>query len=139
MLVVQRDHDNCQPAERGHLVAELTGAGHVELAGAGHVPMARDRVLVDRLIHGSPPASTALARRRTWARAARSTAARAAGVVSVGLGHAWRDVAIARELRSRVPGLEVHWLAQAPVTPLLEACRQDRPSRGAASRPRPPA
>ena len=40
----------------------------------------------------------------------------------IGLGHAWRDVAIARELRRRVPGLEVQWLAQPPVTTLLEAC-----------------
>ena len=40
----------------------------------------------------------------------------------IGLGHAWRDVAIARELRRRTPGLEVHWLAQHPVTTLLEAC-----------------
>jgi hypothetical protein len=31
-------------------------------------------------------------------------------------------VAIARELRRRVPGLEVHWLAQPPVTTLLAAC-----------------
>ena len=40
----------------------------------------------------------------------------------IGLGHAWRDVAIARELRRLVPGLEVHWLAQPPVTTMLEAC-----------------
>ena len=38
----------------------------------------------------------------------------------IGLGHAWRDVAIARELRRQVPGLEVEWLAQAPLTTLLE-------------------
>jgi UDP:flavonoid glycosyltransferase YjiC (YdhE family) len=40
----------------------------------------------------------------------------------IGLGHVWRDVAIARELRRRVPGLEIHWLAQPPVTTLLDAC-----------------
>jgi UDP:flavonoid glycosyltransferase YjiC (YdhE family) len=40
----------------------------------------------------------------------------------IGLGHAWRDVAIARELRTLRPGLEVHWLAQPPVTTLLEEC-----------------
>jgi predicted glycosyltransferase len=37
----------------------------------------------------------------------------------IGLGHAWRDVAIADELRRQVPGLEVHWLAQEPVTTVL--------------------
>jgi pimeloyl-ACP methyl ester carboxylesterase/predicted glycosyltransferase len=38
----------------------------------------------------------------------------------IGLGHAQRDVAIARELRSLVPDLEVDWLAQDPVTRVLE-------------------
>jgi predicted glycosyltransferase len=37
----------------------------------------------------------------------------------IGLGHARRDVAIARELRLLVPGLEVDWLAQDPVTRVL--------------------
>jgi predicted glycosyltransferase len=39
----------------------------------------------------------------------------------IGLGHAQRDVAIARELRALVPGLEIDWLAQDPVTRVLEA------------------
>ena len=38
----------------------------------------------------------------------------------IGLGHARRDVAIARELRELVPDLEVDWLAQDPVTRVLE-------------------
>ena len=37
----------------------------------------------------------------------------------IGLGHARRDLAIADELRTLRPGLEVHWLAQHPVTELL--------------------
>jgi predicted glycosyltransferase len=39
----------------------------------------------------------------------------------IGLGHAQRDVAIARELRAVVPGLQIDWLAQDPVTRVLEA------------------
>src|SRR5690606_38795606 len=39
----------------------------------------------------------------------------------IGLGHAQRDVAIARELRELVPDLEIDWLAQHPVTRVLEA------------------
>lgn len=39
----------------------------------------------------------------------------------IGLGHALRDVAIAKELRQRVPGLQIDWLAQDPVTRVLEA------------------
>ena len=38
----------------------------------------------------------------------------------IGLGHAQRDVAIARRLRELVPGLEIDWLAQDPVTRVLE-------------------
>jgi predicted glycosyltransferase len=39
----------------------------------------------------------------------------------IGLGHARRDVAIARELRELVDGVQVDWLAQDPVTRVLEA------------------
>jgi predicted glycosyltransferase len=39
----------------------------------------------------------------------------------IGLGHARRDVAIADELRRLHPDLEVDWLAQHPVTRVLEA------------------
>jgi predicted glycosyltransferase len=39
----------------------------------------------------------------------------------IGLGHAQRDVAIARALRELEPDLQVDWLAQDPVTRLLEA------------------
>ncbi len=39
----------------------------------------------------------------------------------IGLGHAQRDVAIARELRHLNPDLQIDWLAQDPVTRVLEA------------------
>jgi predicted glycosyltransferase len=38
----------------------------------------------------------------------------------IGLGHAQRDVAIAAELRKLHPDLEIDWLAQHPVTAVLE-------------------
>jgi predicted glycosyltransferase len=38
----------------------------------------------------------------------------------IGLGHARRDVAIGRELRTLVPSLQIDWLAQDPVTRVLE-------------------
>jgi pimeloyl-ACP methyl ester carboxylesterase/UDP:flavonoid glycosyltransferase YjiC (YdhE family) len=123
VLVVQGDRDNCQPFDRGVAFAELTGAEHVTLTGAGHVPNARHPVLVNRLIHDfadrvAPPPP----QKRTWVIAA--ARARRALLVSspIGLGHAWRDVAIARALRERVKNLEVHWLAQPPLTTLLAAC-----------------
>jgi pimeloyl-ACP methyl ester carboxylesterase len=121
VLVVQGDRDRCQPFERGLRFAELTGAEHVTLQGAGHVPMARDPVVINRLIRDFT-ARFEPSRRRTWAHP--SANGRRALLVSspIGLGHAWRDVAIARALRERVPGLEVQWLAQAPLTTLLEEC-----------------
>jgi predicted glycosyltransferase len=39
----------------------------------------------------------------------------------IGLGHAQRDVAIADELRQLHPDLEIDWLAQSPVTDVLES------------------
>ena len=39
----------------------------------------------------------------------------------IGLGHAQRDVAIADELRKLHPDLEIDWLAQHPVTAVLES------------------
>ena len=39
----------------------------------------------------------------------------------IGLGHAQRDVAIAASCASCIPDLEIDWLAQDPVTRVLEA------------------
>jgi pimeloyl-ACP methyl ester carboxylesterase/predicted glycosyltransferase len=39
----------------------------------------------------------------------------------IGLGHAQRDIAIARELRRLHPDLQIDWLAQDPVTRVLSA------------------
>jgi hypothetical protein len=40
---------------------------------------------------------------------------------SLGLGHATRDLAVARELRRRAPAVEVGWLAASPTAETLEA------------------
>lgn len=42
----------------------------------------------------------------------------------IGLGHAQRDVAVADELRRLHPDLEIDWLAQHPVTAVLETRRE---------------
>ncbi|HEX6762805.1 MAG TPA: alpha/beta fold hydrolase [Gaiellaceae bacterium] len=123
VLVVQGDRDNCQPFERGLALADVVGADHVLLAGSGHIPPARHPVTVNLLIHDfARRFDPAAPRRRTWVAAGRRP--RRALLVSspIGLGHAWRDVALARELRRLAPDLEVHWLAQPPLTTLLDAC-----------------
>ena len=59
--------------------------------------------------------------RTTWTRAL-ARKRRALYLSSpIGLGHAMRDAAIADELRRLRPGLEIDWLAQHPVTTVLEA------------------
>ena len=59
-----------------------------------------------------------------WVRG-RSRRKRALYVSSpIGLGHARRDVAIADELRKLHPDLEIDWLAQHPVTAVLESRRE---------------
>ena len=58
---------------------------------------------------------------RAWTRG-KSRRKRALYVSSpIGLGHAQRDAAIADELRKLHPDLEIDWLAQDPVTTVLEA------------------
>jgi pimeloyl-ACP methyl ester carboxylesterase/spore coat polysaccharide biosynthesis predicted glycosyltransferase SpsG len=122
VLVLHGERDLCQPPARGAVLAELTGGSLVVVEGAGHLPQARHPVKVNRLLHefadaAAPPRATV----RRWKPSLRRE--RRALLVSspIGLGHARRDVAIAKELRRLVPGLEVDWLAQHPVTTVLEA------------------
>ncbi|QYG92224.1 alpha/beta fold hydrolase [Iamia sp. SCSIO 61187] len=122
VVVVHGDDDNIRPHALGARLAELTGGSLVIVEGGGHGPHARDPVFLNRLIHdvvertrGDPPAT-----RTTWA-PARSRQPRALYLSSaIGLGHARRDVAIARELRALHPDLQIDWLAQHPVTTVLE-------------------
>src|SRR5580700_5263330 len=66
----------------------------------------------------SPPPPAA---RPRWVRG-RARPKRALYISSpIGLGHAQRDIAIATELRKLHPDLEIDWLAQHPVTRVLEA------------------
>ena len=63
----------------------------------------------------------ALAGGRAWTRSLRRRR-RALYISSpIGLGHAQRDVSIAAELRKLHPDLEIDWLAQHPVTTVLES------------------
>jgi len=123
LLVTQGDEDRLIPPDRGAAFAEATGAELVSLQGVGHCPHARHPVRFNLLLRdfgerafGRPDQHV------PWRRAVRRPK-RALYVSSpIGLGHAWRDVAIARQLRELEPELEIDWLAQDPVTRVLEAC-----------------
>jgi predicted glycosyltransferase len=68
-----------------------------------------------------PATQTTTTQTTTWTRAL-GRRRRALYVSSpIGLGHAQRDVAIAGELRALRPDLEIDWLAQHPVTAVLES------------------
>ncbi|MBY5163327.1 alpha/beta hydrolase [Salsipaludibacter albus] len=121
VLVVHGSDDRISPVSRGEALAGATGGELVVLEGSGHIPLARDPVQVNLLLDEfAAPLRPAPPARRTWTRG-RSRRPRALMVSSpIGLGHATRDLATIRELRRHHPDLEVDWLAQHPVTTVLE-------------------
>ena len=122
VLVVHGTDDRVVPYEIGAAVAEWTGGALVTRArrrpraggarpGEGQ-PLIRDFA---RSVTGWPSPSL------SWT-PARHRSRRALFLSSpIGLGHARRDLAIADELRKRHPDVEIDWLAQHPVTAVLEA------------------
>ena len=118
VLVIQGSDDAITGPGRGIALAEATGGELVLLEGSGHSPHVRDPVKVNLLLRElvAPPRPPA-----RWARG-KSRRKRALYISSpIGLGHAQRDASIADELRKLHPDLEIDWLAQHPVTAVLEA------------------
>jgi pimeloyl-ACP methyl ester carboxylesterase/predicted glycosyltransferase len=118
VLVIQGSADAIISVTRGLALAEHTGGNAVVLEGSGHGAHVRDPVKVNLLLR-----DFACPRRPTarWPRG-RVRRKRALYISSpIGLGHAQRDAAIADELRKLHPDLEIDWLAQHPVTAVLEA------------------
>ena len=118
-LVIQGTADEIVGPERGGAVAAALGnARLVTLEGCGHGLHARDPVKVNQLIREfvCPPPPPV-----RWTRG-RARPQRALYVSSpIGLGHVRRDLAIADELRRLHPDLRIDWLAQHPVTAVLES------------------
>ena len=118
VLVIHGTKDRCTPYPDGKALAKITGGRLETVEGAGHLPHARKPVQVNLALReffdGTP---------RRDPTVHRSDGRKRALYISspIGLGHAQRDVAIARELRGLVDGLEIDWLAQNPVTRVLEA------------------
>jgi pimeloyl-ACP methyl ester carboxylesterase len=122
-LVIHSWDDHIQAYERGQRLAEALGGPTtlVTLRGSGHCPQARDPVKVNLLLREFIDSVCPPNRKdRSWARG-KSRSKRALYISSpIGLGHARRDVAIADELRAFHPDLQIDWLAQHPVTRVLE-------------------
>ena len=116
VLVIHGTEDAVRPFEVGAELARVTGGALVALEGSGHCPHARDPVRVNRLLRDFAVPRPAP---RRWTRG-RRRGKRALYVSSpIGLGHARRDIAIARELRRLQPAIQLDWLAQHPVTAAL--------------------
>ena len=121
-LIIHGDNDQIAPYANAKLIAELIGAELVTIPGGGHDPLIRipakcNSLIVDFLDRRlGIPAPKPPARRTKKAKRALYLSS------PIGLGHGRRDIAITRELRKHHPDLQVDWLAQDPVTRLLNSC-----------------
>jgi pimeloyl-ACP methyl ester carboxylesterase/UDP:flavonoid glycosyltransferase YjiC (YdhE family) len=122
VLVIVGDHDGIVADGPSARLAELTGGDLLVIEGGGHTVMARHPVVVNHAIRDFVervrPSREPAHRVFTYAAARKRKALWVSS--PIGLGHALRDLAIARAVRDRVPDLEIHWLAQDPVTRVLE-------------------
>ncbi len=120
-LFIHGEFDALVPLERSfELQKVIKQAKVIVIEGGGHAPNGKDAVKVNLLIHDF--IGRELPARSTWTRGYARTTKRALWVSSpVGLGHIQRDLEVARELRKIIPDLEIDWLAQHPVTAVLEA------------------
>ena len=120
VVVVHGSADRIRPWREGEMLAELTGGSFTLLEGVGHGPMARQPVLMNLMIRDFVDRIAPPVVRRSWV-AAPQRRKRALYLSSpIGLGHVRRDLAVVDELRKLHPDLEVDWLAQHPVTAVLE-------------------
>ena len=124
VLVIHGGNDQISPISRAEVLAETTGGTLVTIEGGGHIPLARDPVAVNLHIAdfvrglAAPAAPTPV--RQAWTRG-KVRPKRALYISSpIGLGHAQRDLAIAQNLRNHHPDLQIDWLAQNPVTRVLD-------------------
>ncbi|HET9649520.1 MAG TPA: alpha/beta fold hydrolase, partial [Microlunatus sp.] len=120
VTVLHGTDDRVGPVAVGRRLAELTGGSLITVEGSGHGVLARDPVLINTELRRFveqiwPPAAV----RSTWTRAGRREPRVLYLSSPIGLGHARRDLAIARALRTLRSDVRIEWLAQHPVTRVL--------------------
>jgi pimeloyl-ACP methyl ester carboxylesterase/predicted glycosyltransferase len=126
-LVIQGTHDRVVDVAAGRGIATALGAHLLLMDEVGHAPVSRQPVRVNLAIRefvDRVTRPTANPTMRTWRRAS-SRPRRVLFVSSpIGLGHAQRDIAIARAIRRQLPDVRIDWLAQDPVTRVLAAATE---------------
>jgi len=123
VMVIHGDNDKIAPFRDGRALARFTDARLEVVRGSGHLPHARKPVQANLALREF--SEDAFGRERTPrdANVYRADDRPRALFISspIGLGHAQRDIAIAREMRRLEPDLQIDWLAQDPVTRVLAA------------------
>jgi pimeloyl-ACP methyl ester carboxylesterase/predicted glycosyltransferase len=123
MLVIHGEKDAVSPLAASEMIAKLTNCELAVIADAGHAPHARYPAKINTMIRDFLANHLGTWRPRKVNGHRRGMPAKKALYLSspIGLGHARRDLAIARELRKLHPDLSVDWLSQDPVTRFLDA------------------
>ncbi len=122
VLVVSGDRDKVTPPRDARALARLSGGKLETVKGAGHFLHARKPVGFNLALREHSEDAFGRPRTPRDPTVYRPDGRPRALFISspIGLGHAQRDVAIARELRRLHPDLQVDWLAQDPVTRVLQ-------------------
>src|SRR5581483_7105350 len=116
VLVIHGSRDKITAYRDGRALARLAGGELETVEGAGHFPHARKPVQVNLAMRDFSEEAFGRPRTPRDPTVHRPDGRPRALYISspIGLGHAQRDVAIARELRRLQPDLQIDWLAQDP-------------------------
>jgi pimeloyl-ACP methyl ester carboxylesterase/predicted glycosyltransferase len=120
-LVIHGEDDHVIPLDHARALASELDTELFVIEGGDHFPQIQQPVVVNRQIAKmldriSNPAPD----ERHWSRALKRPKRVLYLSSPIGLGHSRRDIAIADELRRLHPDFQVDWLAQHPLTELLE-------------------
>src|SRR5262249_30263452 len=121
-LLIHGNADRITWFESSRRAAEaIPDVRFVEIDGGGHFPHVRDPIHVNLVIERFLDEVYRQPRREhVWARGANRRRKVLYLSSPIGLGHARRDMAIADELVELCPDIEIDWLAQDPVTVVLD-------------------
>ena len=119
VLLIHGDADEIVPVTTGREVARACNGELIEMPGSGHGPHLRHPAAVNETIRDFLHRHNILKQPKRKPTRSRGTPRILYLSSPIGLGHARRDVAIARALRAREPSIKIEWLAQDPVTQFL--------------------